>query len=284
MDYANILTLASGGEEDAVTLRLAAELAARERGCLRVLSVLPEVPVTGWEGWGGGAFTGELWTAMMEANEATQKKLASRAEAIAKAADLPFGVQEGPGLVLLDQAATLWQGLADELPLADLVVAGPLSVRRDGPWFGILAEAVMSRRAPLLIARESAAPGGRPAVLFWDASLEAGRAVRAAVPLLRQASEVLILQQPSSLDDAERDRADPARLEAYLRRRGVASVSVIRALSEGETDLESIALGHKPGLLIAGAFGHSRLSEALVGGATRRFLALQDGPSLFIAH
>jgi len=49
MDYANILVLAA--EDDAVTVKLAAELAARERASLRVLSVMPEVPVTGWEGW-----------------------------------------------------------------------------------------------------------------------------------------------------------------------------------------------------------------------------------------
>lgn len=284
MEYANILTLAAGAEEDAITLKLGAELAARDRACLRVLSVMPEVPVTGWEGWGAGSFTGELWTAIMDANTATQEKLAERAKAVAKAADLPFGALEGPGLVLLDQAVTLWQGLADELPLADLVIAGSQSVGRDGPWTGILAEAVMERRAPLLIARDAVPPAGRPAAVLWDASLQAGHAARAAVPLLRQASEVLIVQQYSSLDAAERERADPARLQAYLRRRGISSTSVVRALSEGEDALENVALQYKPGLLVAGAYGHSRLSEALVGGATRRLLAMPDGPNLFIAH
>lgn len=284
MDYADILLLAAGAEDDAVTLKLGAELAAREGANLRVLSVLPELPVTGWEGWGGGVYSGELWKAIMDANAATQAKLASRAKAVAEAADLPFGVQEGRGLQVLEQAVSLWKGLADELPLADLVVAGPLSVSRDGPWTGVLAEAVMERRAPLLIARDAVPPAGRPAAVLWDASLEAGHAVRAAIPLLRQASEVLIVQQYSSLDAAERERADPARLQAYLRRRGISSTSVIRALSEGEDDLEGVALQYRPGLLVAGAYGHSRLSEAMVGGATRRLLAMQDGPNLFIAH
>lgn len=283
MDYANILTLAAGAEDDAVTLTLAAELAARERACVRVLSVMPDVPVTGWEGWGGAA-TGELWQALMDANADTQEKLERRARAVAEAADLPYGATEGPGLVLLDQAIAMWQGLEDELPLADLVVAGPLSVQRDGPWMGLIGEAVMARRAPLLIAREPTPPAGRPAVVFWDASLEAGHAMRAAVPLLRQASEVLILQQASSLDGGERDRADPAHAQAYLRRRGLSKVSVVRALSEGEDDLESVASHYRPGLWVAGAYGHSRLGEALVGGATRRLLARQGGPSLFIAH
>lgn len=282
MDYANILTLAAGAEDDKVTLALAAALAARERATLRVLSVMPEVPATGWEGWGG--YGGELWAAIMDANADTQKTLASRAEAIAKAWDLPFGAASGPGLILLEQAVALWQGLDQELPLADLVVAGPLTVGRAGPWSGVLAEAVMARRAPLLIARDAVAPAGRPAAVLWDGSLQAGHAVRAAVPLLRHASEVVILQQPSTLDDAERDHADPTRLQAYLKARNVTAASTVRALGESEDDLERVALHYRPGLLVAGAYGHPRLSETLVGGATRRLLSYRDGPNLFIAH
>jgi nucleotide-binding universal stress UspA family protein len=37
-------------------------------------------------------------------------------------------------------------------------------------------------------------------------------------------------------------------------------------------------------LLVAGAWGHSRLREAVFGGATRTFLACKDGPSLLLAH
>ena len=72
MDYANILTLASGGEEDAVTLAVAADLARRHQGLARVLSVMPDFPATGWGGWGEGFYACEIWTALMEANAATQ--------------------------------------------------------------------------------------------------------------------------------------------------------------------------------------------------------------------
>lgn len=37
-------------------------------------------------------------------------------------------------------------------------------------------------------------------------------------------------------------------------------------------------------LLVAGAYRHSRLAEALFGGATRAFLEARDGPHLLIAH
>ncbi len=284
MTYANILTLASGGEEDAVTLALAADLAVQHGAMARVLSIMPELWATPGGSWGEGFYAAEIWSALLDANAETQKKLLARANAIAREAGLPFGATEGPGLTMLDQALTLWRGLDSELPLTDLVVAGPWHVRRDGPWLGVLGEVVMSGHAPLLIARETKAPAGRPAVVFWDGSLEAGRAARAAAPLLRQASETLIVQQAARLDDAERDHSDPALLAAYLGRRGVEKASVVRTLSSGEDDLAVAAMSYQPGLLVAGAYGHSRLGESLFGGATRRFLAIEDGPSLLIAH
>ena len=37
-------------------------------------------------------------------------------------------------------------------------------------------------------------------------------------------------------------------------------------------------------LLVSGAYGHSRLAEAIFGGATHAFLKAGDGPHLLIAH
>jgi nucleotide-binding universal stress UspA family protein len=37
-------------------------------------------------------------------------------------------------------------------------------------------------------------------------------------------------------------------------------------------------------LLVMGAYGHSRLREFLLGGVTRYFLELKDGPALLFAH
>jgi nucleotide-binding universal stress UspA family protein len=38
------------------------------------------------------------------------------------------------------------------------------------------------------------------------------------------------------------------------------------------------------GLLVAGAYRHSRLGEAIFGGATHSFLAEATGPHLLISH
>ena len=286
MSCATILTIVSGGSDDAQTLSLAADLAKRHGAVARVLAVYPQMTPTGWaDTFGAGAFSGELWQAIAAAGAEFRRKT----EAVARATAAQLGVAYGGGdegamLVMAEPSMTLWAGLMRELPLADLVVVGASAVARDGSWMGVLDEAVMAGRSPTLIARGPAAPVDRPAVIAWDGSLQAGRAVRAALPLLRQAASVIILQDPTHLDDVERDHADPERLAADLRRRGVSVVSIARIKAHGARDLAEAAKAYDAGLLVAGAYGHSRLREAVLGGATRALLESEDGPHLLIAH
>jgi nucleotide-binding universal stress UspA family protein len=119
----------------------------------------------------------------------------------------------------------------------------------------------------------------------WDGSPEAGRAVRAAVPLLKDASIVAILQHTGELHATAGSAADPARLSRYLKAKGVKetteqSVSGARpgtALLGAAQDLDAA-------LFVAGAFGHARLAETVFGGATRTFLHAEDGLHMFLSH
>lgn len=286
MTYAAILGLVSGADDDAATVSMVADLAKRHGASARIATGVPPVPAVGWaEAFGGGVFSQELWQAVAAANADARRRLEGLAGTIAGQFGMTLGFDPGgPCLAVADQTAPGWAGLARELPLTDLVVAGPSAVLAGGPWLGLLDEAVMAGRAPTLIARAAAAPSDRPAAIAWDGSLQAGRAARAAVPLLLQAPRTLILQDPTHLDDDERDRADPERLAAYLRRRGVGDVSVNRIKGVGVETLIEAADACRAGLLVAGVYGHSRLGEAVFGGATRALLETREGPSLFIAH
>lgn len=286
MSYATILAVVSGADDDAATISLAADLAKRQGALARVLAVYPQMTPTGWaDTFGAGAFSGELWQAIAAAGAEFQKKTADLVRVTAAQLDMPFGTEAAGALTMLSEpTATLWAGLTRELPLTDLLVVGASAVHRDGVWLGVLDEAVVALRCPTLVARGPAAPADRPAVIAWDGSPQAGRAVRAALPLLRDASQVIILQDPTHLDDSEADIADPERLAADLRRRGLASVAVARIKGHGGKDLAEAARAYGAGLLVAGAYGHSRLREAVLGGATRSLLEAADGPHLLIAH
>ena len=114
--------------------------------------------------------------------------------------------------------------------------------------------------------------------------MEAGRSVRAAVPLLRSAPKTVILQDVRHIDKTERSHCKPEQLAEYLRLRGVKEVDIERVEGPDKDALDSIVRSTGAGLLVAGAYGHSRLREALFSGATRSFLAGEEGPHLFLAH
>lgn len=122
------------------------------------------------------------------------------------------------------------------------------------------------------------------AVVGWDGSLQALRAIAAALPLLRLADRVtLALVNPDTMADlhGEEPGADMA---LYLARHGIA-VDVVLERARGSTGkaLMGVARNHGAGLLVAGAFGHSRYRELVLGGVTRALLGGSDIP-LLIAH
>jgi len=122
------------------------------------------------------------------------------------------------------------------------------------------------------------------AVVGWDGSMQAIRAISAALPLLRQADAVkLTLINPGAM--AEMHGEEPgADMALHLARHGVKVDVVIETTrsSTGEALLK-VAREHDAGLLVTGAFGHSRYREFVLGGVTRSLLAGSTTP-LLIAH
>jgi len=286
MAYAHLLSVASGAPDDADMLTVAADLAKRNGAVARVLSAFPTVvAAASWaDAFGTTWFTQDTWDAIYEAQNDLRVKLAGQAKAAAHAVGLAFGPEAfGARMEMATEQGTLWLGLMHELPLTDLVVAGHTAALQDGPWLGLLDEAVIAGRSPLLVARGGVPVSDRSAVVAWDGSMEAGRSVRAAVPLLRSAPRTIILQDVRHIDASERSHCEPEQLAEYLRLRGVKEVDVERVEGHGKDALASVVGSTGAGLLVAGAYGHSRLREALFGGATRSFLA-GEGPHLFLAH
>jgi nucleotide-binding universal stress UspA family protein len=114
----------------------------------------------------------------------------------------------------------------------------------------------------------------------WDGGKEATRAVRTALPLLHKASRVVILTAPAA---SQRD-SDPAALQRFLAPKGVeAEVEILGETGDPAPALVRAAKAMSADILVAGAFGHTRLQEFIFGGATRTFLNA-DAPSLFISH
>lgn len=121
-------------------------------------------------------------------------------------------------------------------------------------------------------------------VVGWDGGMQAMRAIEAALPLLRRAGAVkLALVNPEEQGDlhGEEPGADMA---VYLARHGVAvDVVVERTAVEAGEVLLTLARDVGAGLIVAGAYGHSRMREWALGGVTRDLLGCAPIPVL-LAH
>ena len=117
-------------------------------------------------------------------------------------------------------------------------------------------------------------------LIAWDYSRPAARAVADAMPLLTKAKRVHIV---TVSDDKElRPRMDAHELARHLARHGV-TVVVDQAL-RGNMSIGDVlfrqAAAINADLLVMGGFGHSRLRDFILGGATRHILTWAPLPIL----
>lgn len=287
MGYANIIAALSGASDDHETLAAAASLAKESNGIVRILLALPIEAASVWAiSFGGTYFAPETLQAITEANSAIRNRTETLATDIAAGQGLAFGPgAKGGRIEIADPADTAWLSLVREAPMADLVVMGVSMVRPDGFWSGIPAEALLFSRTPILLVRSAKPLSGAIAAIAWDGSLPAGRAVRAAMPLLNAASSVVILQDPHGLSAAEQEAGSPQKLKDELTRRGVKVVTIAEVAGGREGPrLLAAAAAANAGLIVSGAYGHSRLGEAVFGGATRTFVQAETETHQFLAH
>jgi nucleotide-binding universal stress UspA family protein len=126
---------------------------------------------------------------------------------------------------------------------------------------------------------------GSNVMLCWNASRESARAASEALPLLKAASTTTILIiEPRST--AQGHGAEPgADVATWLGRHGV-KVTVQREVA-ADADVGGVilsrAMDHGSDVIVMGIYGHSRLRELVLGGASRTVLAHMTVP-VFMAH
>jgi nucleotide-binding universal stress UspA family protein len=118
-------------------------------------------------------------------------------------------------------------------------------------------------------------------LIAWNGSLEASRAVFGAMPLLRHAKRVTIF---TALEYGA-EAVDLDDLAASLRDRGIRTPEVIFPSGDRSTGaaLVMATKTHEASLLVMGAYTHSRMREAFLGGVTKHLLAHAPVP-LLMSH
>lgn len=210
--------------------------------------------------------------ALMEKIEAADTAHQERSEALLGAGTLDWEWQREDG-----EPA---QALVARSSLADAIV---ISVPAGDPAALALASevALHARSAVLAVPRN----GNRfdptaKTMVAWNGSAESAHALRLALPLLRLVGRVDVVSIGGG-----GGRFAVADAAAYLARHGIATELVERR-SEGHRPVEALietAASLGAGTIVMGAYGHTRMREAVLGSTTRDMLR-QAAISLVLAH
>ena len=176
--------------------------------------------------------------------------------------------------------------LAVQARYADLVVVGQAGAEPPATPAALPETVALTTGRPVLVVPfiRTKAPS-RVVLLCWNASREAARAAADALPFLKAAQQVIVLVV-NPMFSAEGHGAEPgADVAAWLARHGV-KVTVQRDVAP-DADVGGVILSrtadHEADLIVMGIYGHSRMREMVLGGASRTLLASMTVP-VFMSH
>lgn len=220
---------------------------------------------------------GDVLAVYQQAAEAEVERTGARFRAIAEARSVRAewrGGLEPPGWLLAGAARA-----------ADLIIIGQkatgMPFRTPDP-----GDVVLTAGRPVLIVPpvRARSPVGEPALVAWKDTRESRRAVAAALPLLRMASQVDVIEVAATTDMA----AAEARVRdvcEFLGRHQIEAAAVPLDANGEPTTVRILAEAkkRKAGLVVAGGYGHGRIREWMLGGVTRSLLHYSD-VCMLMAH
>lgn len=158
--------------------------------------------------------------------------------------------------------------LVESARMADLIVTANAT---GGHYRSVdLGGLALSAGRPVLVAADGASQISSDRVLVaWKDTREARRAVTDSLPMLQRAKEVLVVAiEPYDDSYADNSLLDVLRL---LKLHGIAAHAKVEGKPESEA-ISELARSFNADLVIAGAYGHSRLREWIFGGVTRSLI------------
>lgn len=279
MTYKTILTVLTSQDTAETPLTQAAGVAAAFDGHTDVLCLGVDRTQTGYYYAGANAMV--LQETMTRAKEDATALQAYADDYLTKAG-VPFASDSG-----IAQVADMGRHVARMARFSDLVVLGqPYGNGKGVEAEPVVESALFEGRTPVLVVPDDADPVGQPKTVLvaWNESVEAMTSIRKAMPFLTAADLVRIVVIDPPQHGPE--RSDPGGMLAQmLARHGVKCE--IDVLSKTMPRVSDVLIRHaadtEAGMIVMGAYGHSRFREAILGGATRNMLEKATVP-IFLAH
>lgn len=264
----NILVLIHDDPGQEARLQLALDVTRMFNGHLMCLDVaIPPVALAD-EAFGGGV--GAILLAEEVSGEARNRvRLEKRLE------------KEGVSWEWADVTGRVAPSLRAASQFADLIVVNRrLDDFPSSDMRAVAAEVIARSGKPVFAVPEGLRRfRSNCAMIAWNGSTGLMAAVRHALHLLQHADRVFLTEvEGAGEGSAEAAASYLSRYDIHVRVERLAPVDG----DIGRT-LISRAVNHDAGYMIAGGFGHSRLTEALFGGVTRDLLTNAPCP-VFLAH
>ena len=277
MTWSSLIVYVDDEPDNTQRIEQACDLAkAHGAHLIGVSACAPETPVA--DAYGAGILMGEVLTAQHERAESALKGAEQRFRDLATRAGVSCEWRADVG----DPTSLL----VKHARAADVLIVGRDSANASGWRAPIPSDLAMrAGRSILIMPPNPARPVvGAPVLLAWTDSRESRLAAVAAIPLLREAESVRVLElcDPEDVDGARLRTADVA---AWLRRHGVNAEPDARAHDDRAAGrrLLDYATEVKAGAVVSGAWGHARMRQWIFGGVTQTLIT-ESPVALLLAH
>ncbi len=283
MSLGYVLVSAAGNETDKAALRLALALGRRFDAHVEALhgKADPRESLTVIGPGVGGTLLQDILIATEEDIAARVRSAERVFEELAGSVTKKPNGQGGFGATLRIVEGRHAIVMAKRGRLADLTVAARQSDSDDVDQI-LTVESLLfeSGRPVLVVPPGDVAHDLRCVAIAWDGSVEASRAVHGAMPLLEAADKVVVL----TAEEDGKSMAAPEDLTILLDGHGIAVTSRTLAQAGGPVSIALLTATADEGcgVMVMGGYGHSRLREMVLGGATRDVLAATALPVLMV--
>ena len=276
MTYSTLMVHLDVGSSNAGRLQVAGDLADRFGASVVGIAAAQPMQVV----YADGYVSGEMIEDDVNAKE---KEIAAAEAEFRGAFQKRTNALEWRSAITLDPLSDF---IACESRSADCVVTGVDHNRSvfDSSRHVELGDLVMRIGRPVLVVPESATKIGFDRILVgWKDTRETRRAVADALPLLKKATFVTVAEIALESDMVEARRHLDQVVE-WLKRHGVTAESIAAPSAGNDSKhLAEIGREQKADLMVAGAYGHNRLREWMLGGVTRDLL-LRPEACAFVSH
>ncbi len=272
---------------DVAALRAGLEAARRFDAHAEVLCVTgePSGPDERWSAWLPGKAVHNLISWMEQEGEARRRRARAAFEQVLADFDPTPDTRSKPGpgfsVRFLEQIGDIQETVGAHGRVADLVVIASSQTRWAAPFRPVLEASLRLTACPVLVspATPPASFASRIAIA-WNDSVEAARAVAAALGLLKAAESVQVICCKE--DEASTLAPDP--LVEYLAWHGIDAKAVMleAAPRESASAIVDAALQDKSDLLLLGAYIHTRAHSLLFGSVTEFALRDPQLPALLV--